>query len=89
MTTRPRKTVLSVLITGLIAAVGAGYQYFYLEERGEYEEAIHRHYVAVFGKEPGETELRHLSTLALDRYGPTQFYRNEEDYARLFEKEAE
>jgi hypothetical protein len=83
-----RKIALTAAFGLLIAAMGGAYQFFYLEERGEYEEAIRAQYRKSFGEEPDDAELRHLSSVAMDRYGPTEYYRTEEDYKKLFEHAA-
>lgn len=84
-----RKWILSLIVLLWVGMTGAAYQYYYLEERGEYEEKIKESYIEFFGREPSKYELRHLAILALDRYGPTEFYRNEEDYQRLFQESAQ
>ena len=84
-----RKIALTFVVTALVAVLGTAYQYYYLEERGEYEEAIRQHYLDLYGQEPDPEKLHRLTTVALDRYGPTEFYRNEMDYQKLFSEEAE
>ena len=82
-----RKVALTFVVTALIAFLGTAYQYYYLEERGEYERAIRQHYFNLYGQEPDYDKLHRLTTVALDRYGPTEFYRNEMDYQKLFSEE--
>lgn len=80
-----RKIGLTVIFTLLIAGLGIAYQFYYLEERSEYEMAITRYALQSQGRKLSPKELRHLVTLALDRYGPAEFYRVEKDYEALFE----
>lgn len=81
-----RKIALSVIVTLLIAAIGSSYQFYYLEERTEYEQAIQAYAVKHQGAALDPFKLRHLATLALDHYGPTELHRLEEDYRILFEE---
>lgn len=89
MIPRSRKIALSVVTGLLLAVLGNAYQYYYLEEKGEYERAIRRVYFETYGKEPNRRSVRNFVVLALDRYGPTEFYRIEEDYHKLFAEEEE
>lgn len=80
-----RKIGLTAIFTLLIVGLGVAYQFYYLEERSEYEMAITRHALQSQGRKLSPRELRHLVTLALDRYGSAEFYRVEKDYEELFE----
>lgn len=82
-----RKVALTIFVTILIITLGIFYQYYYLEERREYEQAIGRYYFKLYGKGLDARELRRLSTIALSRYGPTEIYRTDEDYKKLFHVE--
>jgi hypothetical protein len=82
-----RKLSLTLIVTLLLAMLGAAFQFYYIEEQGEYERAIAAIYFKRHGYSLEPVKARHLATLALDRYGPTEFYRNEQDYEALFGEE--
>ena len=81
--TRSRKIALTCAFLLFIIALGSAYQYYYLEERTEYERAITMHYQKLYNKAPDPEKLRHLTTLALARYGPTEI-----DYQTLLKEAA-
>lgn len=83
----PRKIALTAIITVFITVIGVAYQFYYLEERSEYEAAIRDYAIKARGHAPDDRKLSHLAVLALDRYGLTEVHRMEEDYRVLFEGE--
>ena len=80
-----RKIALTAIITIFIVTIGCAYQYYYLEERTEYEHAIQLYAVKAHGQKLDAKKLRRLAVIALDRYGPTEVWRIEGDYDVLFE----
>lgn len=81
-----RKLSLTGVIIAFVVSLGAAYQYYYLEERVEYERAIAIYYKKHTGNDLDPDKLRHFTTLALDRYGPTEIYRKDSDYERLLDE---
>jgi len=78
-----RKLALTTILLILFTALGTSYQYYYLEERAEFERSIQSYYIKHHGTALDENKLRHLAILALDRFGPTELIRNDDDYQKL------
>jgi len=81
-----RKIALTAIITFFVLVLGTAYQYYYLEERTEYEHAIQLYSLKFHDHKLKPKKLRHLAILAIDRYGLTEAHRIEEDYRVLLEE---
>jgi hypothetical protein len=60
---------MSVILGGLIFAVGAAYQFFYKREYARYREIITGYYHKHLNRKPDRIGLDHWTMMALNKWG--------------------